>query len=89
MINSGRLKMYGADQAPAGIYHEAWKQLRLARYRVPGEGLIDMFVPDGEGHDDVLISLALCCEGTRELAVTVQKSLIVRPRRLYEGEERY
>jgi hypothetical protein len=61
MINGGRLKMYGADQAPAGIHHEAWKQLRLARYRVPGEGLIDMFVPDGEGHDDVLMSLALCC----------------------------
>src|SRR5260370_29811570 len=89
MINSGRLKMYGADQAPAVIYHEAWKQLRLARYRVPGESLLDMFVPVGEVHDDVLMSIALCCEATREFAAPVQESLIVRPRRLYEGEERY
>jgi len=89
MINSGRLKMYRADQAPAAVHHEAWMQLRLARYRVPGEGLIDMFVPVGEGHDDFLMSIALCGEATREFAAPVQESLIVRPRRLYEGEERY
>jgi hypothetical protein len=89
MINTGRLKMYEADQAPAGIHHEAWRQLRLARYRVPGEELLDMFVPAGEGHDDFLMSIALCCEATREFAAPVQESLIVRPRRLYEDEERY
>jgi hypothetical protein len=27
MINSGRLKMYQADEAPALIAEEAWKQL--------------------------------------------------------------
>jgi hypothetical protein len=35
MINSGRLKMDQADEAPPMIAEEAWKQLRLARYRVP------------------------------------------------------
>jgi len=89
MINSGRLKMYRADQAPAGIHHEAWKQLRLARYRVPGEGLLDMFVPAKEGHDDFLMSIALCCEATREFAAPVQQSLIIKPHRLYENEQRY
>jgi hypothetical protein len=89
MINSGRLKMYKSDKAPTNIHHEVWKQLRLARYRVPGEELIDMFVPVGEGHDDMLMSIALCCEAIREFTAPVQESLIVRPRRLYADEQRY
>ena len=89
MINSGRLKMYRSDNAPLGIYEECWKQLKLARYSVPGEGLIDMFVPVSEGHDDMLISIALCCEAIREFTAPVQESLIVRPRRLYADEQRY
>jgi hypothetical protein len=44
MINSGRLKMYQADEAPALIYEEAWKQLRLARYRIPAAETMDMSV---------------------------------------------
>jgi hypothetical protein len=35
MINSGRRKMSQADEAMAMIYEEAWKQLWLARYRIP------------------------------------------------------
>jgi hypothetical protein len=52
MINSGRLKMYQADEAPSLIYEEAWKQLRLARYRVPAPETMTMDVEPSEGHDD-------------------------------------
>ena len=34
MSNRGRLKLDQADEALAMIYEEAWKQLRLARYRM-------------------------------------------------------
>ena len=62
MVNSGRLKLSAPDEAPSAIYEECWKQLRLARYRVPGEGLLSMYVDELEGHDDFLISVALCTE---------------------------
>lgn len=87
MINSGLLKMYRADEAPAAIYNEAWRQLRLARYGVPGERLITMFC--SECHDDFLMSIALCCEATREFAAPIQQAQIVRPRRLYADEGRF
>jgi hypothetical protein len=44
MINSGRLKMYQADEAPPLIYEETWKQLRLARYRIPAAETMDIVV---------------------------------------------
>jgi hypothetical protein len=84
MVNSGRIRMYSPQEAPTAIYEECWKQLRLARYSIPGEGLMSMYCHASESHDDFLISLALCCEAVREFYTPVQESLIVRPRRLYE-----
>jgi hypothetical protein len=83
LINSGRLKMYRDDGAPDDISIEAWKQLKLARCRVPGDNLLDMYVAPDEGHDDYLISIALCCEAIREQQVTPYvESAIIRPRPL-------
>ena len=65
LIDTCRLKMYKDDTAPDDISTEAWKQLKLARYRVPGENLLDMYVSTEEGHDDFLMSIALCCEAIR------------------------
>jgi hypothetical protein len=59
MINSGRLKMDQADEAPPMIYEEAWKQLRLARYRIPAPETRTMYVEPSEGHDD-FADRALC-----------------------------
>jgi len=89
MINSGRLKMYQQEGAPYDIYAECWKQLKLARYSVPGEGLLSMEVLSAEGHDDYLISVALCTEAIRELSMPATQSSIVKPRRLYEDESRF
>ncbi len=79
-IDSGRLKMYRRDGAPDDISLEAWKQLKLARYRVPGENLLDMYVAPDEGHDDYLISIALCCEagGTKPKPMILD-SVIIPP----------
>jgi len=84
MVNSGRIKMYSQQEAPVTIYEECWKQLRLARYSIPGEGLMSMYCHASESHDDFLISVALCCEAVREFYAPVQEALIVRPRRLYD-----
>ena len=88
LINSGRLKMYQPDEAPALIYEEAWKQLRLARYRIPAAETMDMYVDAGEGHDDFLMSIALVTEALASFTAPPDSSY-VRPRPLYEGEGRY
>jgi hypothetical protein len=89
MVNSGRLRLYSRDGAPEAIYDECWKQLRLTRYRIPGGNLLDMYVQPEEGHDDYLISLALCCEALRDWSVPIVESHIIRPSHLYGWEGRY
>ena len=86
-IDSGRLKMYDDDDAPDNISIEAWKQLKLARYRVPGENLLDMYVAPDEGHDDYLISIALCCEAAGERPQPTFYSVWIPPRPLDPWEK--
>ncbi|HZT99013.1 MAG TPA: hypothetical protein VFA10_05100 [Ktedonobacteraceae bacterium] len=84
LINSGRLKLYSAEQAPRSIYEECWHQLTMARYSVPGEGLINMFcTTEDNTHDDFLISMALCTETVRAFDRPVEQALIIKPRRFY------
>ena len=89
LINSARLKIYSPDEAPAAVFEECMKQIKLARYRIPGEDIMTMYVDAAEGHDDFLMSIALCCEAARDMGRPVLQSQIVRPRRLYEGESRF
>jgi len=42
-----------------------------------------MFVPPQEGHDDFLISLALCCEATKEKYVPYVDGRLIRPQPSY------
>ncbi|GCE21623.1 hypothetical protein [Dictyobacter kobayashii] len=67
LVNSARIKLYQPEEAPMDVYEECWKQLRLARYRIPAENCLDMYVDPAEGHDDFLMSLALCAEAIRDL----------------------
>lgn len=88
-INSGRLKIYHADNAPTAISTECWQQLHAARYRTPGEGMLTMYVDPAEGHDDFLMSLALCCEAIRSWSAPITEAHIIRPRLHYQHESRY
>jgi hypothetical protein len=88
LLNSGRLKLYAAHQAPQAIYAECWQQLRQARSRSPAPDLLDMYVDPADGHDDFLISLALLAEGLKTLNAPAASALI-RPRKLYGGEGRF
>jgi hypothetical protein len=89
LINSARLKLYQQEDAPTTVFDECWKQMRLARYRVPGEHVMDMYVDPSEGHDDFLMSISLCSEAVRDLLPPPLESLVVRPRRLYRDDGRF
>ncbi|MBE3560102.1 MAG: hypothetical protein IMW89_12880 [Ktedonobacteraceae bacterium] len=88
MISSGQLKLYRREYAPAACYDECWKQLTLARQHSPAPNLLDMYVDPAEGHDDYLISLALCCHAADRTPAVVETQ-IIRPRHLYAGEGWY
>ncbi len=62
-VNGGRLKMYADDGTRESV--EFWKQARLARYQVRAHQAMTFFVPETEGHDDFLMSLALLAECAR------------------------
>jgi hypothetical protein len=70
MMNCGRLRMDQADEAPPMISEEAWKQLRLARYRILVPETMTMDVEPSEGHDDFLMSIALVTEALASFVAT-------------------
>jgi hypothetical protein len=88
LLNSGRLKLYEAHSAPSPIYEECWRQLKLARYRLPAPEMIDFYVDPTDGHDDFLASLALLTEAIHSLPAPPASTLI-RPVKLYDSEGRY
>lgn len=88
LVNSGRLKLYNAHAAPSKIYEECWQQIRAARYSLPATEIINFFVQSGEGHDDFLISLALCAQAM-EAIIQPATAERVAPRPFYPGESRY
>jgi hypothetical protein len=88
LVNSGRLKLYNAHRAPGEIFNECWQQIRKARYALPVPETINFYVAPHEGHDDFLISLALCAQAL-EAIIQPAAAELVRPRKLYEDESRY
>ncbi len=88
LLNSGRLKLYTATDAPTNINIECWHQLKRARYRLPAPNILDFYVDPTDGHDDFLISLALLTEAADTL-MTPAASSLVRPVRLYTDEGKF
>jgi hypothetical protein len=62
MRNGSRSEMDQVEEAPPMIAEEAWKQLRVARYRLPAPEMMTMHVEPSEGHDDFLMRSALVRE---------------------------
>jgi hypothetical protein len=65
-VNSGRLKLYKADNS--GEYRECIKQLESARSIYRPNQTLNFFVEPEQGHDDYLMSLALCVHGAKDYA---------------------
>jgi len=64
-INSGRLCLYLADASPE--HREMLFELERARSMSRPNRTINFYVDPAEGHDDYLISLALCVEAAARL----------------------
>ena len=62
LVNAGRFTLYHQAGAPRAIYEECWSQINQARYTLPASETINFFGEPSEGHDDFLISLALCAQ---------------------------
>jgi hypothetical protein len=79
-VNTGRLKMYAEDGSPEGRHF--WEEARQARsVHLPGQRL-NFFVPVDKGHDDFLMSAALCVRAAQAMGAPAAGKLIV-PRRVY------
>jgi hypothetical protein len=57
-VNAGRLKLYQPDGS--GESRELMAELALARSACRANQTLNFFVDPSEGHDDYLMSLALC-----------------------------
>ena len=59
-INGGRLQLFANDGSPES--GELWEELRLARSTLHENQRLSFYVDPREGHDDLLMSLALVVE---------------------------
>lgn len=99
-VNANRLKMYvphpqpdrvgdlRADPTASDNAAEFWRQIERARYDVRSNQQISFSVPESDGHDDFLLSLALLVRagsGHRAPAAATQIPAVD----LYGGEGRY
>lgn len=79
-VNTGRLKVYAEDGSPESRHF--WEEARQARsVHLPGQ-MLNFFVPVDKGHDDYLMSVALCVRAAQAMAAPAASKLIV-PRRVY------
>jgi hypothetical protein len=65
-VNSGRLKMYAADNSPE--YQEFWTEIEKAQSHYRPNQTMNFFVDAAKGHDDFLMSLALVLEAAENYA---------------------
>jgi len=82
MINTGRCSVYkdGGEEAA-----ELWGEVGLARYEMRENNQMRWYVAPHEGHDDFLVSLALCCQAAQG-AVRPATDAVIRPRRIAYGD---
>jgi hypothetical protein len=70
-INSGRLKLFEGDGSAE--YGEALRQLEKARAEYRPNQTMNFYVDPSDGHDDLLMSLALVVEAARDYAPKVAR----------------
>lgn len=67
-VSSGRLKVY-AEPEQSDEAREWWAEVAACRYEVRANQQIGFFVPETEGHDDFVVSAALCVAAGRGYGV--------------------
>jgi hypothetical protein len=97
-VNGGRVKMYRGSGAgnrgpnmeierpdPGSLTPETeyWREMQLARSEMRAGQTMNFFVPERDGHDDFLMSLALCVRAAQGCAAT-PVSAVAAATRMYE-----
>jgi hypothetical protein len=95
-VNGGRVKMYrdagygmrdmGCELSEPGSLNpepEFWRQMKLARYEMHANQTLSFSVPEKDGHDDFLMSLALCVRAGQG-CVVAPVSALATPARVYD-----
>ncbi len=77
MAGTGRCRIYKQDGSAARCRLQ--QEIESARYELAANEQMRFFVPDSEGHDDFLISLALCCYAAT-IAPPPPSSAVIPPR---------
>lgn len=77
-VNGGRFKIYAGDGAD-GAAAELWREAAACRYAVRRGQQLAFWVPASQGHDDFVVSAALCNWAARAAAAPPTAALIVRP----------
>ena len=77
MAGTGRCRLYRDDGSPEARQVRA--EVASARYELAGSEQMRFSVPASEGHDDFLVSLALCCQAAAG-AAPPPESLVIPPR---------
>jgi hypothetical protein len=76
LINTGHREVFAGDESE---YHiDVWRQASLAKYEMKANNLMRWYVDESKGHDDRLVSLALCCWAA-DLAAAPAEDAVVRP----------
>jgi hypothetical protein len=82
MAGTGRCRLYRRDGSADS--ERMWHEVEKARYELKGEETMKFFVPPAEGHDDYLMSLALCCHAAQAAAPPAESAVIQPKREAYE-----
>jgi hypothetical protein len=73
-VNSGRLAMYASDSSAE--YQEFWREMELARCFYRPNQSMNFYVDPARGHDDMLMSLALLVEASRDCAPRMARGMV-------------
>lgn len=75
-VNGGRFRMYREPETEDGCAAEFWRQCAACRHTVRRGQQLAFWVPPAEGHDDFVVSAALCAWAARELIVPPAAAII-------------
>jgi hypothetical protein len=88
MTNTRRVAVYKEQQVDACSpeAREFWTEIRACRYWMRAAEQMGWGVPESEGHDDFVVSLALCCRAAEEL-IPPAVGVLIRSKPDHEHQE--
>jgi len=90
-VNGGRVKVYrqGTGDREQGVSDRAlaefWCEMQKAQYKMRAGQMLNFYVREKDGHDDFLMSLALCVRAAQGCMVAPASALAAPPRMYDDG----